>query len=187
MGSKKSLKNAHSSSRPEYQCATFCVHSNGCICCNLGSWINIRVQFSRKYGPFGPIIDNCGYDILVYSGRNPNPRKSGLPPKYLGGLAPDCPGLPRFAPDCPVCLALVGFPRRSLERESSRERVASSLAMLAACLARPPSSADRRPWWQHEQQGPSMYVQGLVARIHLLDGAGRFGRGQAVQLLASSV
>ena len=33
--SKKILENAHNSSRPGY-CATFCVHSNGCICCTLG-------------------------------------------------------------------------------------------------------------------------------------------------------
>ena len=62
-------------------------------------------------------------------------------------IAPVCPGLPRFTPDCPrlpriaqdchVCLTLDRFPRRSLER------MASSLVTLAACLAHPPSSADR--------------------------------------------
>jgi hypothetical protein len=144
------------------------------------------------------------------SGRNPNPRKSGLPPKYLGGvasdypglprIAPDCPGLPRiapdclvlprFAPDCPVLPRIApfcpGLPR--FASDCPVWRLASDrmddgwlhldLLTIGRYLTIPivltswqwprlpcrllgPSSADRRPWCQPEQQRPYMYVQGL--------------------------
>jgi len=113
------------------------------------------------------------------SGRNPNPRNSEVPPKYLGGLALDCLGLPRIAlfawPWLDFRAALL-----TLERVFQRENglLVGHACRFAACLACPPSFVDRRPWWQREPQGPSIYVQGLVARIHLLDGAGRVGRRQ---------
>ena len=41
-------------------------------------------------------------------------------------------------------------------------------------------------WWQREQHRPSMYVlsreEGCCTEPYLVDGGGRFGRGQAVQL-----
>ena len=49
------------------------------------------------------------FSNLYLAGRNPNPRKSGLPPKYLGVVASDCPVLPRIAPDCLVLPRIAPF------------------------------------------------------------------------------
>ena len=51
---------------PDINARPFVYIQMGAFAATQATWINVRVQFSKKYRPFGPINDNCGYIIKHY-------------------------------------------------------------------------------------------------------------------------